>query len=228
MSETLLETMTRDSSSGLIVPMGTDLNGASVSLDLPKIESLLICYPKWMTIDPAIIRKIIDYTLLKNKPQELRLIVVDLCEVGLKSYDGVDHLLTPVIDSVERVIASHQWVNKEIVKRLDLFKQYNVKSIDEYNQVAGFIAMEYILVVDVDISEVVMIAPSKIYDIMSAIMPNARKTGFIMVATTKHPRDLMSKLYKTRISYKGEDELGIVNYQVEGSDETVKIKLDVA
>lgn len=228
MSETLLETMTRDSSSGLIVPIGTDLNGASVSLDLPKIESLLISYPKWMTIDPAIIRKIIDYTLLKNKPQELRLIVVDLCEVGLKSYDGVDHLLTPVIDSVERVIASHQWVNKEIVKRLDLFRQYNVKSIDEYNQVAGFIAMEYILVVDVDISELVMIAPSKIYDIMTTIMPSARKTGFIMVATTKHPRDLMSKLYKTRIAYKGEDEIGIVNFQVEGSDETVKIILNIA
>jgi len=228
MSETLLETMTKESSSELIVPIGTDLNGASVSLDLPKIESLLISYPKWMTIDPAIIRKILDYTISKNKPQELRLIVVDLCEVGLKSYDGVDHLLTPVIDSVERVIASHQWVNKEIVKRLDLFRQYNVKSIDEYNQVAGFIAMEYILVVDVDISEVVMIAPSKIYDIMTTIMPNARKTGFIMVATTKHPRDLMSKLYKTRIAYKGEDELGIVNFQIEGSDETVKIILDIA
>ena len=228
MSETLLETMTRDSSSGLIVPIGTDLSGASVSLDLPKIESLLISYPKWMTIDPAIIRKIIDFTLPNNKPQELRLIVVDLCEVGLKSYDGVEHLLTPVIESVDRVIASHQWVNKEIVKRLDLFRESGVKSIDEYNQVAGFMAMEYILVVDVDISEVVMIAPSKIYDIMSTIMPNARKTGFIMVATTKHPRDLMSKLYKTRIAYKGEDELGIVNYQVEGSVETVKIKLDVA
>lgn len=228
MSETLLETMTRDSPSGLIVPIGTDLNGASVSLDLPKIESLLISYPKWMTIDPAIIRKIIDYTLLKNKPQELRLIVVDLCEVGLKSYDGVDHLLTPVIDSVERVIASHQWVNKEIVKRLDLFRESGVKSIDEYNQVAGFMAMEYILVVVVDIPEVVMIAPSKIFDIMSTIMPNARKTGFIMVATTKHPRDLMSKHYKTRIAYKGEDELGIVNYQVQGSVETVKIILDVA
>ncbi len=228
MVDTLLETMTKDSPVGLVVPVGTDTSSETFSLDLGKIESLLLSYPKWMTIDPTIIRIILDYTLANNKPQEMRLIVVDLCEVGLKSYDGVDHLLTPVIEVTERLISAHQWITKEITKRMDLFKQYDVKSIEQYNQVAGFVAMEYILVIDVDISEAMMIAPSKIYDLMSNIMVNARKTGFIMLATTKHPRDLMSKLYKVKISYKGNDEIGIVNYQSGASEDTQKIKLDIA
>lgn len=227
METTLLETMTQDSPKGLIVPIGTDVSGSIFSLDLGEIDSLLISYPKWMTIDTTIIRKILDTTLTNNKPQECRLIVVDLCEVGLKSYDGSDHLLTPVIDVTERLISAHQWILKEIDKRIDLFKQYGVKSIEQYNQVAGFTAMEYILVIDVDISEAMMFAPSKIYNLMSNIMVNARKTGFIMIATTKHPRDLMSKLYKAKISYKGNDEIGIVNYTSGDSEANEKIKLDI-
>lgn len=46
--------------------------------------------------------------MAKNKPEEMRLIVVDICEVGLKSYDGTDHLLTPVIDEVEKYLSAHQ------------------------------------------------------------------------------------------------------------------------
>ncbi|MFH1244622.1 MAG: FtsK/SpoIIIE domain-containing protein [bacterium] len=225
MADTLLETMTQDSPAGLVVPIGTELDGQDFSLDLARSESLLISYPKWMTIDPTIIRNILDYMLAKNKPEEMRLILVDLCEVGLKSYDGDDHLLTPVIEEVERVISAHQWINKEIQKRLDLFAQSGVKSIEEYNLESGFTAMEYILVVDVDISEMVMAAPSYIYGLMERIMPNARMTGFIMTATTKHPRDLMSKLYRNRITYSGNDEVGIVNYLPYGSSESKKIRL---
>lgn len=225
MADTLLETMATDSPARLVVPIGADLAGHDFSMDLPKIESLLISYPKWMTIDPTIIRKILDYTLSKNKPQEMRLILVDLCEVGLKSYDGTDHLLTPVIDAVARVIASHQWINKEIQKRLKMFADQGVKTIDEYNQLAGFTAMEYILVIDVDISEVVMVVPSYIYDLIDHIMLNARRTGFIMIATTKHPRDKLSKLYRNRITYSGDDEVGIVNYLPYGSQESTKIRL---
>jgi S-DNA-T family DNA segregation ATPase FtsK/SpoIIIE len=228
MEATLLETMTQDSPKGLIVPIGADSTGTNFSLDLGKTESLLISYPKWMAVDTTIIRKILDSTQTNNKPQECRLIVVDLCEAGLKSYDGSDYLLTPVIEVTERLICAHQWTLKEIDKRMELFKEYGVKSIEQYNQVAGFTAMEYILIVDVDISEAMMIAPSAIYDLMSNIMVNARKTGFIMIATTKHPRDLMSKLFKSIISYKGNDEIGIVNYQSEDNEESQKIKLDIA
>lgn len=228
MADTLLETMTQDSPDGLVVPIGTDVDGHDFSLDLPKIESLLISYPKWMTIDPTIISKILDCTLAKNRPDEMRLIIVDLCEAGLKSYDGIDHLLTPVIDATERLISAHQWIMKEITRRIDMLKQVGAKSIEQYNQMSGFTAMEYILVIDVDISEAMMTAPSKIYDQMFNIMPNARKTGFIMIATTKHPRDLMSKLYKVKIAYKGNDEIGIVNYQSDTNNENQKIRLDIA
>ncbi len=74
-ADTLLETMTTDSPARLVVPIGVDLAGHDFSLDLPKIESLLISYPKWMVIDPTIIRKILDSTLAQNKPEEMRLIV---------------------------------------------------------------------------------------------------------------------------------------------------------
>lgn len=224
-ADTLLETMATDSPARLVVPIGADLAGHGFSMDLPKIESLLISYPKWMTIDPTIIRKILDSTLAQNKPQEMRLILVDLCEVGLKSYDGTDHLLTPVIDVVERVLASHQWISKEIKRRLDMFAEVGVKTIEEYNLASGFTAMEYILVIDVDISEVVMVAPTYIYDLIDHIMLSARRTGFIMIATTKHPRDKMSKLYRNRIAYSGDDEVGLVNYLPYGSQETSKIRL---
>jgi len=224
-ADTLLETMTQDSPARLVVPIGTDASGESFCLDLPKIESLLISYPKWMTIDPTIIRKILDSTLVQNKPHEMRLILVDLCEVGLKSYDGIDHLLTPVIDQPERVISAHQWINKEIQKRMGIFAEMGVKTIEEYNLSSGFTALEYILVVDVDISEMVMVAPTWIYDNIEHIMLNARSTGIIMIATTKHPRDKMSKLYRNRITYSGDDEVGIVNYLPYGSQEGTKIRL---
>jgi DNA segregation ATPase FtsK/SpoIIIE, S-DNA-T family len=228
MTDTSLETSTHDSPSGLIVPIGVDKSGGGVSLDLPKLGSLLISHPEWMTIDTSIICKILDTVTTMNKPDELKLIICDVCNAGLTSYDGDEHLLTPVITPYDRVIASHMWAVKEINNRMKLLNEYGASNIEEYNKVAGFTAMNYLLIVDVDISEVVKFVPSKIYDLVCNIMEHARETGVVLVATTKHPRDSMSKLFETKISYKGNDEVGVVNYQSTDSDSSEKITLSIS
>lgn len=106
-----------------------------------------------------------------------------------------------------------------------MFAQVGVKTIDEYNLSSGFTAMEYILVVDVDLSEVMKVAPTWIYDNMNLVMLNARRTGFIMIATTKRPLVLISKLYRNRITYSANDEVGCVNFLAYGSQESKKIRL---
>lgn len=217
--------VTSESPAKLVVPFATDVNGNEISLDLGKSESILISYPLWMTIDPTIIKHILDELIVSNSPDELKLIITDLCITGLKQYGETKHLLTPVIDTFERTLAAHQWSLKEIQKRIKILEEHGVKTIEEYNQVAGFTAMEYVLVVTVDISEIIITAPSVIYNMMINIFENARRVGFIFVATTKHPRDKMSELFKTKIAYKGDDEVGIVNYKACEDNEFQQVKL---
>lgn len=227
MSETLLETMTQDTPSNLIIPIGTDEMGAQVELDMGKCGNCMIDFPKWMTPNHDLVNTILTKLLAKNVPQDLRLILVDQSDIGLNVFEGVNHLLTPVIKDTERVISALQWSGKEILRRMTMFEDVGVKSIEEYNQMSGFNAMEYICIVIFDLTDVMSCAPSKVEDQISHLNIAGRQTGFVMVATTKHPRDYVAKNFLTKITYKGEDEVGIVNYLQSGSEKTEKIRLNV-
>lgn len=227
MTETLLEPSTLVTMPNLVVPIGTDEIGAHINLDMAKCGNCMIDFPKWMTPNHDLVNNISATLLSKNVPQHLRFILVDQSEVGLNIFDGVTHLLTPVIKDTERVISALQWSNKEILKRMTMFEEVGVKSIEEYNQKAGFMCMEYICIVIFDLTAVMYVAPSKLEDLISQINIAGRQAGFVMVATTKHPRDRVAKNFLTKITYKGDDEVGIINYLQSRSDASEKIRLNV-
>lgn len=227
MTESLLETMAKDTPSNLIIPIGTDEMGAQVELDMGKCGNCMIDFPKWMTPNHDLVNIILYGLLSKNVPQDLRFIFIDQSETGLNSFDGINHLLTPVIKDTERVISALQWSHHEIIKRTRMFQEVGVKSIEEYNLMAGYGAMEYICIVIFDLSEIMSTAPSRIVDLIDQINIEGRRTGFVMVVTTQHPRDHVAKNFLTKMTYKGDDEVGTVNYLQSGSDKSEKIRVSI-
>lgn len=209
----------------LVVPIGENESGAVVNLDLLELYNLLIIFPKLINPDSEVIRLVLNHLFANVAPEIVRAIVVDLCSVGLKAYDGDKHLLTPVIGDIQRVISAHQWVNKEINKRLDLFARSGVKTIEEYNALEAFTTLEYILLVDVDLTTITEAAPAAYYDLIDMIMMNARRTGFILIATTRQPRNRLSRLFRNRIIYRTKYQEGTINYLSYGTEMVEKIKL---
>ncbi len=227
MSQTLLETMAQDTPSNLIVTIGTDEMGADVNLDMGKCGNCMIDFPKWMTPNHDLVNTILIKLLSKNVPQDLRMILIDQSDEGLNAFEGINHILTPVIKDTERVISALQWSCKEVIRRTRMFEEVGVKSIEEYNLMTGFNAMEYICIAIFDLSDIMSTAPSALEDLISRVNISARHTGFVIVATTNHPRDYVAKNFLTKITYKGDDEVGIVNYLQSGSDKSEKIRLSL-
>lgn len=217
--------MTKDSPPDLTIDIGTDLNDNHVYLDLGKSGNCIIDFPKTMSCNPLLIKKILADLLHKNSKYNLKLILIDKSKAGLDICNDVIHQLTPVITDDERVISALQWSTKEIEIRIKMFKDSGVKSIEEYNQRCGFTAMEYILVVICNLSKIVSSSPTKIKQMLSQINTNGRRTGFIIVATTNNTRDHITEKFLTKITYQGVEEIGIVNYQENGSDKSLEIRL---
>lgn len=209
----------------LIAPFAKYANGKRISIDVYKHSDLLVSYPTWMKWDTAIIDSTINSFIARGNESSFKLLITDVCEAGLTKYNGSGHLLTPVIDSTERFLAAMMWLIKEIRKRHELFSDNKVKNIQQYNEKAGFMAMQYILCVTVDISNLFMIAPSKVFELITNVLKSVKGTGVIFVATTKHPRDSMSKMFSSHVFYKANDEVGIVRYMGRNMSEPIKVKL---
>jgi DNA segregation ATPase FtsK/SpoIIIE, S-DNA-T family len=98
----------------------------------------------------------------RASPEEVKFIMVDPKRVELTQYNGIPHLLTPVIVDPEKVVAALGWAVHEMETRYKLFAEVGVRNIESYNNMSGFQALPYIIVIIDELADVMFLLPVKL------------------------------------------------------------------
>ena len=185
--------------SRLAVGLGLGVSGLPEIADIKKMPHILVAGSTGSG-KSVCINTIITTLLFRNSPQELRFIMIDPKRVELTGYNGIPHLLTPVIVDTDRVIAALQWATKEMEKRYKMFAEVGSRNIEDYNEQSGFTAMDYIVIVIDELADIMLTAPSKVEDLVVRLAQMARATGIHLVIATQRPSvNVITGLIKANI-----------------------------
>jgi len=139
--------------------------------------------------------------LYRASPQEIKFILVDPKRVELTQYNDIPHLLTPVIIEPEKVVSALKWAISEMERRYKLFAEVGVKNIAGYNQISGFQALPYIVIVVDELADIMHFAPSDVEDSITRLAQMARATGIHLILSTQRPSvDVLTGLIKANIN----------------------------
>jgi S-DNA-T family DNA segregation ATPase FtsK/SpoIIIE len=185
--------------SPLALALGKDIGGAPIIVDLAKMPHVLVAGTTGSG-KSVLINAFISSLLFRASPQEVRLILIDPKRVEFTVYNGIPHLLTPVIVEPEKILSALKWAMGEMDKRYKLFAERGVRNIDSYNELSGFQAIPYIVVVIDELADLMMFAPVEVEDAIARIAQMARATGIHLVIATQRPSvNVITGLIKANI-----------------------------
>lgn len=185
--------------SKLAVALGFDISGQPVVADIAKMPHLLMAGTTGSGKSVAI-NTFICSLLFRCSPQELKLILIDPKRVEMVGYNGIPHLLTPVIVEVDKILAALTWATHEMDRRYKLFAQVGVRNIDAYNELSGFQALPYIVIFIDELADLMMFSPVEVEDAITRLAQMARATGIHMIVATQRPSvDVLTGLIKANI-----------------------------
>ncbi len=198
----------RQMASKLRIALGQDVSGGPVVADLGKMPHLLIAGATGSG-KSVCINSIVTCLLFNNTPEDLRLLMIDPKMVELVSFNGIPHLLSPVVVEIERVLGTFKWVLREMDRRYRLFSRAQARNIDYYNQKLlpqGERPLPYIVVVVDELADLMMIAPDEVERSLCRLAQMSRATGIHLVIATQRPSvDVVTGLIKAnfpaRISF---------------------------
>ena len=184
---------------GLKFALGKDVTGHPISTNLESMPHLLIAGTTGSG-KSVCVNAILTCFLLHNTPDDLRLILVDPKRVELTGYNGVPHLLSPVVVEIDRVIGALQWMTREMDKRYHMFAQLGVRNITDYNarmKLQGNKKLPFLVVVIDELADLMMIAPGETEQTITRLAQLARATGIHMILATQRPSvDVVTGLIK--------------------------------
>jgi S-DNA-T family DNA segregation ATPase FtsK/SpoIIIE len=194
--------------SRLRIALGIDVLGQAITADLATMPHLLIAGATGAG-KSVCVNAIIACLLCGNTPDELRLIMIDPKRVELTGYNGIPHLLTPVVVDIERVVGTLKWVTREMDRRYEIFAEVGVRNIEGYNASApgrGDPPFPYLAVFIDELADLMMVAPDEVERSVCRIAQMARATGIHLVISTQRPSvDVVTGLIKAnfpaRISF---------------------------
>ncbi len=169
--------------------LGQDVSGNAVAANLAAMPHLLIAGTTGSG-KSVCVNAIISCLLMHNTPDDLRLIMVDPKRVELTNYDGIPHLLAPVVVELERVVGALQWVTKEMDQRYEKFADQGARNLTDYNAKAkkqGERELPYLVVVIDELADLMMLAPTETERAITRMAQLARATGIHMVISTQRP-----------------------------------------
>jgi len=179
--------------------LGRDVTGHPVSTTLENMPHLLIAGTTGSG-KSVCVNSILTCMLLHNTPDELKLILVDPKRVELTGYNGIPHLLSPVVVEVERVIGALQWMTREMDRRYHLFAQAGSRNINDYNakmKLQGGKKLPLLVIVIDELADLMMISPTETEQTITRLAQLARATGIHMVLATQRPSvDVVTGLIK--------------------------------
>jgi len=175
--------------------LGKDVAGKSISYDLASMPHLLVAGTTGSG-KSVLVNAILSCFLLNNTPADLRMILVDPKRVELTGYNGIPHLLAPVIVEAEKVVGALQWVQREMDARYHRFSQLGVRNIQEYNKKESP-PLPYLLVLVDELADLMMLAPDETERSLTRLAQLARATGIHLVLATQRPSvDVVTGLIK--------------------------------
>jgi S-DNA-T family DNA segregation ATPase FtsK/SpoIIIE len=188
--------------------LGQDVAGNAVAADLAGMPHLLVAGATGSG-KSVCVNAIITCMMLQNTPDTLRFIMVDPKRVELTGYNGIPHLLAPVVTDIERVVGVLQWVTREMDSRYQKFADIGARNIQDYNQRAAAENkphLPYLVVVIDELADMMMIAPDQTERLITRMAQLARATGIHLIISTQRPSvDVVTGLIKAnfpaRISF---------------------------
>lgn len=179
--------------------LGKDVAGHPKAATLENMPHLLIAGTTGSG-KSVCVNAILTCFLLHNTPDDLRLILVDPKRVELTGYNGVPHLLAPVVVEIERVVGALQWMTREMDNRYHKFAEIGARNIQDYNarmaSQGGKKLPQLVVVID-ELADLMMIAPDETERTITRLAQLARATGIHMVIATQRPSvDVVTGLIK--------------------------------
>lgn len=189
----------RKSKSKLAVALGLDVSGNPVIGDIGKMPHVLVAGTTGSG-KSVLINAWITSLLFRTNPSEVRFIMVDPKRVELTGYNGVPHLLTPVIVEPDKILSSLRWATSEMERRYKQFAEVGVRNIDGFNELSGFQAMPYIIIFIDELADLMAYAPVEVEDTICRLAQMARATGIHLVLATQRPSvDVITGLIKANV-----------------------------
>lgn len=189
----------RDARSPLRVPLGKDVAGTPAVIDLAKMPHLLIAGATGSG-KSACVNALIGSLLYANGPDQVRLMMVDPKMVELTVYNGVPHLLSPVVTQMDKVVGVLQWALREMEQRYKLFAETTVRNITRFNEKAeslGLKRLPYIVLVVDELADLMMVSPEDVEDAICRLAQLARAAGIHLIIATQRPSvDVVTGLIK--------------------------------
>jgi len=185
--------------SALKFALGKDVSGQPFTADLASMPHLLIAGTTGSGKSVCVNAILAGY-LLTLTPEQMRIVLVDPKRVELTGYNGVPHLLAPVIVDAEKVIGALNWMQREMDMRYHNFSEIGVRNITEYNLKVvpqGKKRLPFILVVIDELADLMMLAPDETERALARLAQLARATGIHLILATQRPStDILTGLIK--------------------------------
>lgn len=185
--------------SSLVVALGQDVAGKAAVADLAKMPHVLVAGATGSG-KSILIHTFIMSILFRTTPEEVRLILADPKRVELSIYAGIPHLLTPVIVETEKILPSLKWSVTEMERRYRLFQNAGAKDIESFNELSGFQALPYIIIVVDELADLMATAANDVEKVIVRLAQMSRATGLHLVLSTQRPStDVLTGLIKANI-----------------------------
>ncbi|MBI3159710.1 MAG: DNA translocase FtsK 4TM domain-containing protein [Chloroflexi bacterium] len=185
--------------SNLRFALGKDVAGHAVAADLAAMPHLLVAGATGSG-KSVCVNAIIACLLLHNTPATMRMIMVDPKRVELTGYNGIPHLLAPVVTEIDRVVGVLQWVTREMDNRYQKFADSGARNLPDYNQrmaAQGRSPMPYLVLIIDELADMMMVAPDQTERYVTRMAQLARATGIHLMISTQRPSvDVVTGLIK--------------------------------
>ncbi len=179
--------------------MGINVSGKPLIADVAKMPHVLVAGATGSGKSVGI-NSFLCSVLFRASPAEVKFILVDPKRVELTGYNGIPHLLTPVIVDPKKVVSALKWAVVEMENRYKKLAEVGVKNIASYNELAGFAAMPSIVIVIDELADVMLFSPSEVEESITRIAQMARAVGIHLLLSTQRPSvDIITGLIKANV-----------------------------